>query len=227
MSALMLREKNTAAKAGPSLQEKSRAWMSPLNLHLAGVALLLLGNLYLLVHLGVAWSAAHRDNADAIEQQTIEMKAAEIAAQPLRGLDAKLQRADADAAKFYRQRIPYAYSTIAGELGVLAKKSNVRLTRVQYSQAAAVEGLTEVRMDATLSGDYRPLVQFINGLERDKVFFLIGGVTLTGQQNGVVNLRLRLLTYLRPATAADKVVQEGNAGSGVVLEPADAEGARP
>ena len=57
--------------------------------------------------------------------------------------------------------------------------------------------LTEARMDASLSGDYRPLVLFINSLERDKMFFLITGVTLTGQQSGVVGLRLRVTTYLR------------------------------
>ncbi len=52
-------------------------------------------------------------------------------------------------------------------------------------------------MDARLSGDYRPLVEFLNALERDKSFFLIDGVGLTGQQSGTVNLRLRLTTYLR------------------------------
>jgi hypothetical protein len=52
-------------------------------------------------------------------------------------------------------------------------------------------------MDASLSGDYRPLVLFINSLERDKMFFVIYGLTLTGQQSGTVGLRLRLTTYLR------------------------------
>jgi type IV pilus assembly protein PilO len=54
-------------------------------------------------------------------------------------------------------------------------------------------------MDASLNGDYRPLVLFMNSLERDKMFFLISGVTLTGQQSGMVGLRLRLTTYLRPS----------------------------
>jgi hypothetical protein len=54
-------------------------------------------------------------------------------------------------------------------------------------------------MDAILNGDYRPLVLFMNSLERDKMFFLINGVTLTGQQSGMVGLRLKLTTYLRPA----------------------------
>jgi hypothetical protein len=42
-------------------------------------------------------------------------------------------------------------------------------------------------------------MHFINGIERDKdhVFFIINGVTLNGQQGGLVNLRLRMTTYLR------------------------------
>jgi len=40
-------------------------------------------------------------------------------------------------------------------------------------------------------------MQFINGLERSKTFFLIDALTLTGQQGGMVNLRLRLTTYQR------------------------------
>jgi type IV pilus assembly protein PilO len=40
-------------------------------------------------------------------------------------------------------------------------------------------------------------MHFINGLERSKTFFLVTGLTLTGQQGGLVNLRLKLNTYLR------------------------------
>jgi hypothetical protein len=42
-------------------------------------------------------------------------------------------------------------------------------------------------------------MHYINGIERDKdqVFFIIDGVTLTGQQGGLVNLRLRMTTYIR------------------------------
>jgi hypothetical protein len=54
-------------------------------------------------------------------------------------------------------------------------------------------------MDASLSGEYAPLMHFINGLERSKSFFLIDGLTLTGEQGGLVNLRLSLTTYLHAA----------------------------
>ena len=69
-------------------------------------------------------------------------------------------------------------------------------------------------MDASLSGDYRPLVEFINGLERNKIFFLINGVTLTGQQSGTVSLRLRLTTYLRAPIGDEKTEKIAEAAVG-------------
>ena len=190
-----------------SMKERGRSLLTLLNLHYVGVGLLALVNVYLLVQLGLAWRAASGQNADAIAQQTSAMKAAEVAAKPLQGLDAKLTLATGDADTFYASRLPFAYSQVLGELGAQTKKQGVKLTRVQYAQAPVLEGssgaLTEVRMDASLSGDYRALVMFLNGLERDKMFFLIGGVTLTGQQSGTVGLRLRLTTYLRPAVGKE------------------------
>ena len=73
----------------------------------------------------------------------------------------------------------------------------------------------EQRIDARLSGDYRPLMQFLNSLERDKMFFVIDGVTLTGQQSGTVNLRLRLTTYLRGVAPAEPAAATpANGGQG-------------
>jgi len=176
-------------------------WLSPLNLHWAGVGLLALVNVYLVAQMGFLWHAESNHNADAMAQQRIELKTAEIAAAPLRGMDAKVGTATAESDRFYRQRLPGSYSEVAGELGALTKKAGVRLARVQYAPSVVLAGtpgqLTEVRMDATLSGDYRPLMLMLNSLERDKMFFVIQTVTLTGQQSGTVNLRLRLTTYLR------------------------------
>jgi hypothetical protein len=184
------------------LSESSRAFFTPLPLHLAGTLLLAALNVYLAIHMAFAYGIAHRNNQDAIAEQNSQMKATEIAARPLRGLDEKLALSENDQAMFYSSRLPVAYSTVVGELGDLAQKNNVRLTRVQYTQAPALGGapdaaLTQVTMDANLSGDYRPLMQFLNGLERSKSFFLVSGITLSGQQSGTVNLRMRLLTYLR------------------------------
>jgi hypothetical protein len=177
------------------------SWLNPLNLHWAGVGLLALVNVYFLVRMLLLWHAASYYSAVAMAQQRVELKAAVIAAEPLRGLDAKLADSTAAADRFSRERLPATDSAMVSELGDVAKKQGVKLIRVQYVFAPVMAGsageLQEARLDATLSGDYRPLVQFINSLERDKMFFVIKGLTLTGQQSGTVNLRLRLTTYLR------------------------------
>lgn len=190
-----------------NFSERTRSLLSLVNLHYAGVGVLALLNLYLLAHMAYAWQAASRRGADELAQQTVAMRTAELQAKPLQGIDGKLVAASAEADQFYARRLPFAYSQVAGELGALAKRQGARLTRVQYSQAAQMDGqagaLTEVRMDASLSGDYRPLVLFVNSLERDRMFFTIRAVALTGQQSGTVGLRLGLTTYLRPPVGVE------------------------
>ena len=199
-----------AAAVAQSMQEvseRTRRMVTRRNIYYSIVAVLVAIDLYLLAQMGLAWKSAHSGDASAIAQQTVTMKAAEIAKKPLEGLDTKLADATTDADQFYTKRLPVAYSDVLAELGVLTRKEGVKLTRVQYAQSPVLEAgktLTEIRMDASLNGDYRPLVLFMNALERDNMFFLISGVTLTGQQSGMVGLRLRLTTYLRPRTSAEE-----------------------
>jgi hypothetical protein len=192
---------DSAAAGTQNLTERARKLVTLKNLHIAGVAVLALLCLYLMGQMLYAWRSAKSEDSSALARQRVTMRAAEVAARPLAGLDDKLKQATVDSDKFYAQRLPYSYSEVVGELGVLNKKTGVKLTRVQYLESPVLEGgvapLTEVKMDVSLSGDYRPLVLFINGLERDKIFFLIRGVALVGQQSGTVGVRLGLTTYLR------------------------------
>ncbi|MGB9145826.1 MAG: hypothetical protein WCC14_08405, partial [Acidobacteriaceae bacterium] len=128
----------------------------------------------------------------------------------LNGLPEKVTQASVDAQKFYDERIAPNYSTIAAQLDGLTVKDQVRLARDEYSPSPAIDGLTEVRIDAGLSGQYTDLMHFINDLERDKdhVFFTIDAIALTGQQGGLVNLRLRLTTYLRAGATDLPAVQQ-------------------
>lgn len=185
--------------------------LTALNLHIAGAALLAGLNLFLAARLAIAWHDAHAGRPEVVQEQQLAYKTLELQTTPLRGLTGKVEHARLDASQFYAQRIPAAYSSIAAELGSVAVKNGVRLTRVQYTQTPALAGLAEIRMDAALSGEYPGMMRFINGLERDKSFFFISGLTLTGQQGGVVNLRMRVTTYLRAADAADIPVETAEA----------------
>lgn len=195
----------------PRLTARARQLLTAVNLHFAGVSALLVLDLYLLLHLLFVWQALGASGQDAIAQQRTMLTAARIAARPLDGIDAKLTASSEQADAFYAQRLPYAYSQVAAELGALTNRAGVRLTRVQYAQLPVLSGrdaLTQVSMDASVSGDYRPVVGLVNSIERDRMFFVIAGITLTGQQTGQVNLRLRLVTYLRAPGLEESVTEQ-------------------
>ena len=173
-----------------------RSLISILNLHFAGVALLLILNLVLGVRLFLAWSTLRAAGRDQLSQQQTALRALQLEMSPLKGLPQKVDLSRSQANDFYAARFPAAYSTISATINDLEKKSSVHLTNLSYTPSRAPAGLVELRMDASLSGEYAPLMHFINGLERSKTFFLINGVTFTGSQGGLVNLRLRLNTYL-------------------------------
>ena len=174
-----------------------RSLVSLLNLHFAGVALLLILNLVLGVRLFLAWSTLRAASRDQLSEQQTALRALQLEMSPLKGLPQKVDLSRDQANEFYTARFPAAYSTISATINDLATKNSVHLTNLAYTPARAPSGLVELRMDASLSGEYSALMHFINGLERSKTFFLINGLTLTGQQGGLVNLRLRLNTYLR------------------------------
>ena len=184
----------------PRLTARARQLLTAVNLHFAGVAALSVLALYLLVHLLFVWQAVNASGPEALAQQRTLLRAAQIAAKPLQGIDEKLALSTAQADAFYAHRLPYRYSQMLTELGSLTARNGVRMPRVQYNYGPVLAGpyaLTEIRLDASVSGDYRPVVGFINAVERDKLFFVILNLTLTGQQTGQVNLRLRMVTYLR------------------------------
>ena len=186
--------------------DTSAAWRermnAQLNWHYAGFGFLLVVAIVLAVRVGMDWAAINRNAEEVVATKQTELKAQELQTAPLRGLDKKVDFTRDALGKFYDKRIPPNYSSIASRFEELAVKSGVRLSRVQYTQGAADATLTEISMDAGISGDYPQIMRFINSLERDQAFFVIRAMALTGQSGGLVNLRLRVSTWLRPADAA-------------------------
>jgi hypothetical protein len=187
---------------------KVRNALSTINLHLAGAGLLLLLCIYFGVRMVLLSGSTGLAGDEAIVAAQSRVAAAEMAAKPLRGVDTKLQVSDKDAEKFYTARLPFAYSDVASELGGLAKETNVRLSRASYVRAPSENGVTELRIDVSIVGEYKSVAMFINSLERNKSFFLIENVALSGTQGGLVNLQMRIGTWIRepmptPATQAN------------------------
>ncbi len=184
----------------PSLWRERLA--SPLTWHYAGFAVLLALAVGMSVRLALDWAVLDRHAEQVLAGKEVELVAVEHETAPLRGLDKKVAKTADQLRNFYDQRIPPHYSAIDARVGELAVASGVRLSRVQYSQGQPGADLTEIALDAGISGDYPQIMKFINSLERDPMFFVIRAMALTGQNGGLVNLRLRVSTWLRPAEAA-------------------------
>jgi type IV pilus assembly protein PilO len=185
--------------------QKASPWgerlKSPLTWHYAGFAFLLVLVIVLSVRLGFDWAATNTRSTDALEGKQVELKALDLQTAPLRGLDKRVDGTRLQMRGFFDKRIPANYSSISSRIGDLEVASGVRLSRVQYTQGLPGLDLTEITMEAGISGQYPQIMRFINSLERDQTFFVIRAMALTGQQGGQVSLRLRVSTWLRRADA--------------------------
>ena len=184
---------------------------SPLTWHVAGFILLFVLAVGLAIRLGLDWAVMDSHSSEVLAEKQIQLRSLEIQTAPLRGLDQRVEKTREQLEDFYQKRIPPNYSSIDARIVELYVASGVRLTRVQYTQGEPGPGLTEISMDASISGDYPAIMRFVNSLERDQMFFIIRAMALTGQQGGLVNLRLRVSTWLRPADVP----------SGLLPTPAD------
>lgn len=175
---------------------------SPLTWHIAGFVVLLVVAVALAIRLGFDWSAMDTTSQQVLANKQIDLKIRTLQNAPLRDIDKRVEKTRKQVADFYQKRIPPNYSSIDARINELQVASGVRITRVQYTQGEQGPGLTEITMDASISGDYSAIMKFVNSIERDPMFFIVRAMALTSQQGGLVNLRLRVSTWLRPADAA-------------------------
>jgi type IV pilus assembly protein PilO len=175
------------------------------------------GTIGLAVRFGLDWAATNGRSTDVLAGKQVELKALDLETAPLRGLDKRVEESRSQIQAFYDKRIPRNYSSIAERIGEIQVKSGVRLSRVQYTQGLPGSDLTEIQWTPASAATIPQIMRFVNGLERDQTFFVIRAMALTGQQGGLVNLRLRVSTWLRPADAAASglpaILPSGTAGA--------------
>src|SRR5579863_1304254 len=144
----------------------------------------------------------------------LQMKTREV--EPLKGLDKKIPVARTEINEFYKDRFSAQQSDISGDLGKLAQESGVKISEIKYKEKQDEEngsaketqgvdpslvGLRKVQIEAGFDGNYLQLIRFVNGLERNRLLFLVDSVELGGQENGVVQLKMKLETYLKTGVA--------------------------
>ncbi|HXN53489.1 MAG TPA: type 4a pilus biogenesis protein PilO [Candidatus Acidoferrum sp.] len=125
-------------------------------------------------------------------------------AQEIRGRIPAIQK-DCDA--FEKSLFPEStgYSTVSAELGSLAAKSGLRLHGSAF-KPKSVKGrdLTELAIEAQVTGDYRGVVRFLNGLQRSVNFYAVEGLSARSAAQaqgakGTLQVTVHIKTYFRAA----------------------------
>ena len=143
-------------------------------------------------------ASAQKESLLEAEQEARQLT---VTVAPLRDVGSKLKKADADINEFYRSRLASRYSEILDEIGKVASNNHVAIGTVTYKESpTSLSDLQLLEMQADIGGSYSELARFVNGLERDKIFFIIDSVSFAGQKEGEVRLNLKFETYLRMKT---------------------------
>jgi type IV pilus assembly protein PilO len=130
-----------------------------------------------------------------LSQLWLQLQAKTRQVEPLRGLDQKIPLANQQIDQFYKERFPSHDSEVAEAMGALAKQSGVKVDGAKYEWGDPDPiGLRRVDIETSVEGNYQALAKFLNGLERDKIFFIVNSVGLAAQ-NGPVVLQMKLETY--------------------------------
>ena len=173
---------------------------------LAGVILLVLADIALAAYSWQLSSAPHAPQQQlAVETKQHNLLKADIKrAQDIRDNIPAIQK---DCDHFEQSLFPASsgYSAVRSELGATAKKSGIQLEDLSFRQAEIVNrGMTEVTIDATVNGDYKSVIGFLNGLQRSANLYAVDALTL-GTENSnqssanVIKVALHLKTYFRTA----------------------------
>jgi hypothetical protein len=169
---------------------------SPLTWHILAVSTLAVLALALSIRVA-AWHSFRSLREKGLAERRARLAVLQAELLPLRGTSKEIAQTSREIDGFYQSRIATSYSRVTGSIGDIAIRSGVRLTRIEYSQGEPGSDLTQVSMEVGVDGDYPHVMQFVNGLERDEVFFVIRTLSFASMQGGIVGLRVKLSTWLR------------------------------
>jgi Tfp pilus assembly protein PilO len=171
---------------------------------LGGVILLVAADLALAVYSWQLSSAPHTPQERlAIENRQRDLLRADIErAQKIRNNIPSIQK---DCDRFEQSLFPASsgYSAVRSELGAIARKSGIQLEDLSFKQTEiANRGMTEVAIDATVNGNYKSVIGFLNGLQRSPNRYAVDSLTLASENANqasanVIKVALHVKTYFR------------------------------
>ncbi len=173
---------------------------------LTGVVLLVLADVALAAYSWQLSSAPHTPQQQrAMGKMQHDLLKADIRrAQDIRDNIPGIQK---DCERFEQSLFPArsGYSAVRSELGSIARNSGIQIEGLSFKPTEiANRGMTEVAIDATVTGNYKTVIVFLNGLQRSASLYTVDALRLASENANqasanVIKVALHLRTYFRTA----------------------------
>lgn len=169
------------------------------NITIIAIALIVVDIVAAFIVISPAWATTSSNRDTEFRQLRLQVQQKMRAVIPPSQVQDRVDEARKQIVEFVDERMPERSSAIPVELGKLASDAGVQLSSASYGEQeeSDVPGTRQVKIGATISGNYLQVVKFINSLERAKTFFVIDSITLGQGEGGGLHLTLRLDAYLR------------------------------
>lgn len=106
-----------------------------------------------------------------------------------------------DCDKFYQSAFldkVSGYSALESDLSSIANKAGLHISGTNYKETEVKNrGVTLISISTGVEGSYPSIIQFIDGLEQSKNFYLLNNLSLASDKAGEIKLQLELRTYFR------------------------------
>jgi len=152
------------------------------------------------------WQAsAPRTPQSELDRESLQIKLWRGDIERAKGIEQSMPTTQEDCDKFEKSLLPLSkgYSAVTDELGAMARKTGLQFSSTKFRQKdIASRKLTEIELDASISGNYASVVKFLNSLQRSENVYVVDGLALSSDNqaqgsSNVLRLSLRMRTYFR------------------------------
>lgn len=152
-------------------------------------------------------ASAPRLPQQELERQTIQLKLLQGDINRAKAIQQSMPATQLDCDKFEKSLFPAntGYSAVLEELGRVARKAGLQISGVNFHRKELpTRGLSEVELEATIGGDYRSVVGFLNGLQRSANVYTVDSLALASESQlqgvaGAIRVTLHVRTFFRAA----------------------------
>ena len=175
------------------------------NVILAVLGALLVGDAAMAVY-SAQMTSSKMSPEQELAVQTTQVKLLKADVERATAIQRDMPKIKADCDRFEGSLPPAnsGYSVVSSELAELGREAGLQISALGFrAKELAGRGVTEIAVDATVTGEYKSVVRFLNGMQRSTNYYVVESLALgtdegsAGGVHGPVKVVLHLKSYFK------------------------------